>query len=76
MGTSEPVVATATRPFVFPEPGDTIESLAARVLPDEPDGAQLLLSWNLHLVLRTFPVGAPGEVLPTDIVYLSPPPES
>jgi hypothetical protein len=76
MGAADSVVATATRPFVFPEPGDTIETLAARVLPDEPNGAELLLSWNLHLVLRTFPVGGPGEVMTTDIVYLSPPPES
>jgi hypothetical protein len=76
MGASDSVVAGATRPFVFPEPGDTIGTLAARVLPDDPNGAELLLSWNLHLVLRTFPVGGPGEVMPTDIVYLSPPPES
>jgi hypothetical protein len=76
MGASDAVVADATRPFVFPEPGDTIETLAARLLPDQPNGAQLLQSWNLHLVLRSFPVGTPGEVLPTDIIYLGPPPES
>ena len=63
-----------TRPYVFPEPGDTLATLAARVLPDDPDGANTLLSWNLHLALRPFPVGEPGEVLCTDIVYLAPPP--
>jgi hypothetical protein len=58
---------------VFPEPGDTLATLAARVLPDDPDGANTLLSWNLHLAVRAFPIGQPGEVLCTDIVYLGPP---
>jgi hypothetical protein len=62
------------RPYVFPEPGDTLATLAARLLPDDPDGANTLLSWNLHLALRPFPVGEPGEVLCTDIVYVGPPP--
>jgi len=62
------------RPYVFPEPGDTLASLAARLLPDDPDGASTLLSWNLHLAVRPFPVGEPGEVLCTDIVYTAPPP--
>ncbi len=64
----------SSRPYVFPEPGDTVATLAERLLPDDPDGANTLLSWNLHLVLRAFPVGAPGEVLCTDIVYVGPPP--
>jgi hypothetical protein len=64
----------AARPYIFPEPGDTIATLAARLLPDDPDGASTLLSWNLHLAIRPFPVGEPGEVLCTDIVYLGPPP--
>ena len=38
--------------------------VAKRVLPDVDDGAQLLLSWNLHLAMRPFPIGAPGELLP------------
>ena len=63
----------ASRPYVFPEPGDTLAALAARLLPDDPDGASTLLSWNLHLAVRPFPVGEPGEVLCTDIVYLCPP---
>jgi hypothetical protein len=65
--------STAARRYVFPEPGDTLKHLAARLLPDEPNGEHLLLSWNLHLVMRPFPVGDPGEVLCTDIVYLEPP---
>ena len=58
---------------MFPEPGDTLAALAARVMPGESDGAQMLLSWNLHLAMRPFPVGQPGEILCTDIVYLEPP---
>jgi hypothetical protein len=62
-----------SRSYVFPEPGDTLGDLAARLLPDQPDGVQLLMSWNLHLIMRPFPVGEAGEVLCTDIVYLEPP---
>ena len=61
------------RRFVFPEPGETISMVAKRVLPDVDDGAQLLLSWNLHLAMRPFLIGAPGELLPTDIVYVEQP---
>lgn len=61
------------RRYVFPEPGDTLAAVAARELPGVPDGAQQLLAWNLHLAMRPVPVGAPGEVLPTDIVYVEPP---
>jgi hypothetical protein len=64
---------SGSRRFVFPEPGDTITSLAARVRPGEADAAQEILSWNLHLAMRRFPVGEPGELLCTDIVYVEPP---
>lgn len=63
----------ASRRYVFPEPGDTLTTLAERVVPDLPDGPKTLLSWNLHLAMRVFPVGKPGEILCTDIVYLEPP---
>lgn len=62
-----------SRRYVFPEPGDTLATLAERVLPGDKDGASTLLSWNLHLAMRPFPVGEPGEILCTDIVYLEPP---
>ena len=62
------------RRYVHPRPGDTLTTVAARELGGGPDGAQQLLSWNLHLAMRVFPVGAPGEVLPSDIVYVEPPP--
>lgn len=62
------------RRYVHPRAGDTLTALAERELGPGPDGAQTLLSWNLHLAMRVFPVGAPGEVLPSDIVYVEPPP--
>ncbi|MEY4372969.1 MAG: hypothetical protein RL219_1738 [Actinomycetota bacterium] len=43
-------------------------------MPGQSDAAATLLSWNLHLAMRPFPVGKPGEILTTDIVYLEPPP--
>jgi hypothetical protein len=53
--------------------GETIRTIAARELPDQADGAQQLLSWNLHLTLRREPVGPDGALLGTDIVYLEAP---
>ena len=61
------------RRYVHPRPGDTLTSLAAREAPDLAGGADQLLAWNLHLAMRVFPVGEPGEVLPSDIVYVEPP---
>ena len=61
------------RRYVHPSPGDTLTSLAVRELPGAPGGADQLLAWNMHLAMRVFPVGAPGEVLPSDIVYVEPP---
>lgn len=61
------------RRFVHPQPGDTLAALAQRELPGVADGAHQLTAWNLHLAMRTFAVGAPGEVLPSDVVYVEPP---
>ena len=64
--------AGRTRRFAYPEPGDTIASVAARELPGaEPSD---LLSWNLHLAMRPFPAGGSGALLCSDIVFLEPPP--
>ena len=57
------------RQYVFPQAGDDIESIASRVFPDAGDGAQQLLSWNLHLAARRS-IG----ILPSDIVFTEPPP--
>jgi hypothetical protein len=62
-----------TRAFTFPEPGDTLESLAARVVPGATDGRSQLLAWNPHLALRAPTMDTPGGMLPTDLVYTEPP---
>jgi hypothetical protein len=59
---------------VHPEPGDTLVTIAARELPGTDSGDRVLLSWNLHLAMRPFPVSdVPGAVLPSDLVYVEPP---
>ena len=63
----------AHRRYINPLPGDTLTTLASRELPGVVGGDQQLLSWNMHLATRIFPVGKPGEVLPSDIIYLEPP---
>lgn len=65
--------APRTRRFVHATGGETIAAVAARELPDDPDGAQRLRSWNLHLAVRRSPVGEDGRLLGTDIVYVEPP---
>jgi hypothetical protein len=67
------VVGTLGRRYVFPEPGDTLAAIAERELPDEAGAAALLASWNLHLAVRRSLVGAPGELLCTDVVYVEAP---
>lgn len=61
-----------SRAYVFPEPGDTLDTLAARVLPDEDDPRAVLLSWNPHLAMRVAMMDALGGMLPTDLVYIEP----
>ena len=59
-----------SRPYVFPQPGDSLASIAARELPDHQDGATLLQAWNPHLALRLSPIDG---LLCTDVVYTVPP---
>ena len=60
------------RRFVSPHAGEDLAAIAERELPGEADGAQRLLSWNLHLAARA---GAGrGGLLPSDIVFTEPPP--
>ena len=61
-----------TRAYVFPEPDDTLASLAARVLPGRDDARAPLLGWNPHLALRAPMMDVPGGMLPTDLVYVEP----
>jgi hypothetical protein len=61
------------RRYVYAQHGDTIAAIARRELPDDPQASERLLSWNLHLVVRRSPSGAPGQLLGSDIVYTEPP---
>jgi hypothetical protein len=63
----------AARRFVHPEPDDTLASIAARELGEIDGAEEQLLSWNLHLAARA-PIGPPGAVLASDIVFVEPPP--
>ena len=59
------------RRFTTPGPGETLEELAARALPDEPLEAAVdrIKSWNLHIfALRRTPTP-----LGSDIVFVEPP---
>jgi hypothetical protein len=62
-----------SRPFLFPVPGDTLQSLADRVLPGREGNRDVLLGWNPHLALRAPTMDTPGGMLPTDLVYTEPP---
>jgi hypothetical protein len=64
--------AFVTRAYVFPEPGETLDALAARVLPEQDDARAVLLSWNPHLAVRAAMMDALGGMLPTDLVYVEP----
>ena len=61
-----------SRRWTQPEPGDTLESIAARELSQlaSAEALRSLQSWNLHLLLRPFPR---GQLIGADIVYLEPP---
>lgn len=70
---------SSRRAYVFPEPGDTVTTIAARAFPGDSEAASRVLSWNIHLVTRRSlsaePTkgGDPGPLLCTDIVYVEPP---
>lgn len=59
------------RAFTAPEPGEDWAALAARVLPDTPEGeaVEKLKSWNLHLFARH----PRGQFLGSDVVFTAPP---
>jgi hypothetical protein len=60
------------RRFVLPQSDDDLAAIAARELPDVEGAEQQLFSWNLHLAMRA---GAGrGGLLPSDIVFIEPPP--
>jgi hypothetical protein len=63
----------ATRRYVHPEPGDTLAAIDARELGTEGSEDELL-SWNLHVAARA-PIGPPGSVLASEIIFVEPPPK-
>ena len=63
-------VLSEQRRFVTPEPDETIEQLAARALPGDPEGADKIRSWNLHIFFLRRP---PGLLLGSDVVFVEPP---
>ena len=60
------------RRFIHPQPGDTIEVIAARELPEmsQEDAVAALSSWNLHVFLMRQPHGL---VTGSDVIFLEPP---
>jgi hypothetical protein len=68
-----PAAAATRRRFVFASHGDSVGAIAAREFPGDAEAEHRLMSWNLHLVVRRSPSGAPGRLLGSDIVYVEPP---
>ena len=63
---------TRQRRFVTPGPGETVEELARRALPDEPleTAVDRIRSWNLHVFAMRRP---PGLLLGSDVIFVEPP---
>ena len=61
-----------SRAFITPNPGESLEDLAARAVPgvDRERALDDLKSWNLHIFLLRRP---PGQVLGSDVVFVEPP---
>lgn len=55
-----------------PQAGESIESLAARALPDEPLAAAIdrIKSYNMHIFVMRRPAGL---LLGSDVVFVEPP---
>jgi hypothetical protein len=59
------------RRFTQPRGGETLESIAARELPERPraEAVRDLETWNPHVVIRL----GRGGLLPSDVVFLEAP---
>lgn len=59
------------RRCIAPQPGDDLEAIARRHLPELPleTALERLQAWNLHLFARQ----PSGRVLGADVVFLEPP---
>lgn len=71
MYVSETAPIHPARAFIQARFGDTWDSIAERVFPDQPrqDATQQLMSWNLFLAFRP----GDGRITPSDIVFVEPP---
>ena len=60
------------RRFILPQPGDTIEAIAAREMPeiDPKTALEQLQAWNLHIFLMRRPAGL---LTGCDVVFVEPP---
>jgi hypothetical protein len=63
---------SSQRRFTTPRPDETLEQLAARVLPAEALGTAMdrIRSWNLHIFAMRRP---PGLILGSDVLFIEPP---
>ncbi|MEQ8690977.1 MAG: hypothetical protein RIC89_09120 [Pseudomonadales bacterium] len=67
------------RRSMFPQEGDSWESIAAREFPDQEIDSIVaqLQSWNMHVFMRpAAPAGSPragNPILPSDVIFLAPP---
>ena len=66
------------RRSIFPQDGDDWASIAARELRGTPaeEAVNLLQSWNLHVFMRPAAdsAGQGNPILPSDIIFVEPPP--
>ena len=69
---AEAATLSTQRKFISPQIGDTIETIAARELPDmnAEDAVAALTSWNLHIFLMRTPH---GMVTGSDVVFVEAP---
>jgi hypothetical protein len=60
------------RRFILPVPGDTLEAIASRELPDLEAAAAMerLQAWNMHIFLMRRPAGL---LTGSDVVFVEPP---
>ena len=60
------------RRFVTPQADETLETLAARALPDEPLASAIdqIKSYNMHIFVLRRPAGL---LLGSDVVFVEPP---
>ncbi|MCR9277208.1 MAG: hypothetical protein NXH85_04470 [Pseudomonadaceae bacterium] len=71
---TQPEQLSRQRRFVAPKPGDTLELIAERELPEMSvaDAMAALQGWNLHIFLMRNP---PGMLTGSDVVFVEPPVE-